>query len=308
MKLIVFLSIIVAATALTNVSPVSYTAWLSAAPGVTTSAIGACVIQFDNTAMMLQVACHHNISTATGVFAAHIHGPVANPSTGSAPPWIFMNITAYGPNSVHFMASVTTYQICNISLGMTYINVHTTNGGGSNGLIRGPVVAVGGNTGYTHAAILDDVQAGVTTQVMNSGVGLVRRVGSNIWVDLFHSLVTYPSIGEHIHITGTGNICYSICGAGSTQYPTPAVNCSLIDSNDVVNRGFPEPSALVSSLDGGQLYFNVHTATYQGGQIKGQIMMAAAPSGLQCKANTASLAQASFALVALLAAITALLH
>jgi len=289
---VVFLCLLAAASAtVTNESPAAFTAWLSAAPGVTTSAIGACVIQYSASDMMLGVVCHHNISSSDAVLYAHIHGPTSDPVTGNVNPLITLNVAGQGNNSVSLNAAVTSSQLCNMFQGECYINVHTASQ--TNGLIRGPVVPTGGSSGYTHTAILDNVQAGNGGSITDSGIGLVKRSGASIWVDLFHSLTVAPHIGEHIHTDIGGGIIYSICGLQSAKYP----NCtSLADPKDVVNMNFLEGNS--TALDDGIYYFNVHTAKYNGGQIRGQIAMGSPITNLVC---SGCLAQASFGLIALLA-------
>jgi len=305
MKVLTLLCLVAAVTAFDNTSPAQYVAWLSAAPGVTTAqyAIGACVIRYDAASMNLGVLCHHNISSSDTVTAAHIHGPTANPATGSVGVLIPLTVAGTGPNSVSLSATaITLRQACNISLLMTYVNVHTTSAPG--GLIRGAVVPAA-SSGWTHTATLDNVQASQGTTITASGIGLVKRSGSTLTVDLFHNLNILPPIGEHIHTSVDISIVYSCCGLLSV----PFRNCTNGDQV-VLNKMFPEIAAQVSNLDMGKLYFNVHTAAAPSGQIRGEIaavMAATGPSNSQCT-GAATAMQASLSLVALLAAAVTLFH
>jgi len=268
--------------------------------GVTTAmgAMGACVIRYDATSMDLGLLCHHNISSSDTVTMSHIHGPTADPATGNAPILITLLVAGQGPNSIYFAASaITALQYANITGGMTYVNVHTTTARG--GLLRGPVMAAT-SSGFTHAATLDNVQAGNGMTISDSGVGLVKRSGSTLWVTLFHSLNILPNIGEHIHTSSTGGIVYSICGLMSS----PLHNCTAMDMS-TVNMGFAEISMYMSPLDQGGLYFNVHTAAAPGGFIKGVIQpVANAPPAPSAAYTT----QVSFSLLVLLAALVAKLQ
>jgi len=225
---------------------------------------------------------------------------VKNPAVDSGSVLVPLTVATQGPNSVYLVATgVTLFQACNISMAMTYINVHTTSATG--GLIRGAVMT-GTASGVTHTATLDNVQASVGTAITDTGVGFVKRVGTTLWVSLFHSLTIGP-VGEHIHNPTT--ILYSICGAASS----PARNCTQMDIA-VVNDRFTELSANVAAMDTGMLYFNVHTVANPGGQIRGQIaqiVTATGPSNSKCMGAGAAV-QASLSLVALLAVALALLQ
>jgi len=247
------------------------------------------------------VLCHHNISSTDTVTAAHIHGPAKNPAVDSVGVLVALTVATQGPNSVYMVATgVSLFQACNISMAMTYINVHTTAAPG--GLIRGAVMT-GAASGVTHTATLDNVQSSVGTSITDTGVGFVKRSssGTTLWVSLFHSMTILGPTGEHIHDPTT--IIYSICGLASS----PMRNCTQMDTT-VVNDGFTELSANKAALDGGMMYFNVHTAAHPGGEIRGQIAMvmaATGPSNSKCMGAGAAV-QASLSLVALLAVALAL--
>jgi len=305
MKSIVLLCLVAFASAFNSTSPAQYVAWLSAPASEVSAAkgaIGACVIRYDDSTMMLGVLCHHNISSTDTVTASHIHGPVKNPAVDSGNVLIPLTVASQGPNSIYFTAaSVSLWQACNISMAMTYINIHTTSAAG--GLIRGAIMTSAAS-GVTHTATLDNLQAKVGTSITDTGVGFVKRVGTTIWVSLYHSLTILGPVGEHIHKVSDGSILYSICGLASS----PFRNCTQLDTT-VVNHGFTELSANVALMDGCGLYFNVHTAANPGGQIRGQVQLmvaATGPSNSKCTVSAGVAMQASFSLVALLAVALAL--
>jgi hypothetical protein len=86
---------------------------------------------------------------------------------------------------------------------------------------------------------------------------------------------------SHIHVGAAGangGIVYPFNAAG---VQTGQVASGLIDLTQPVSNGSTSISgdSLLSLLNSGQLYTNVHTAAHPGGEIRGQILRAQASNG-----------------------------
>jgi hypothetical protein len=87
----------------------------------------------------------------------------------------------------------------------------------------------------------------------------------------------------HIHLgrpATTGGVAAFLCGGGSKPNPCPNVGGTVtgtITEADVIgpaNQGIAAPTAfdeLVRAIRAGATYVNVHTTTYGGGEIRGQL-------------------------------------
>jgi len=311
--LVASLAAVAATPAFTDSSPIQFYAWLSYATTTATAptaARGACAGRID-AAFNFELICHHNISNYNDpVTAAHIHGPVANPATATGDVLVAL-VTTGELGTVSFSGILTQPQYCAIFATQTYVNVHTASSG--NGLIRGVLTPVGGASGPTHAATLNNAQVVPAIPALgNWGVALITRNGANLWTSIFHNLT---ATAEHYHLGAiglSGSPIYFIC--------SPPTYATCVGAGWNVNEAIAEASSTTapvygpSTTDAGGLYINVHTNAYGNGQIRGQVQkVVAATAPASCTASStgssdAFAVKASFGVVALLAVAAALLQ
>lgn len=144
--------------------------------------------------------------------------------------------------------------------GNTYINVHTsTNPGGE---IRGQLAAP-----ESFVAILIGSQEVPAVETLASGVGQFELTDSGLVFDISHTGFATEEIGSHFHRGARGV-------AGPVALPLPPGNRKVgIADLASVNADDPmiTPTQNLADLLGGDLYVNVHSQQFPGGEIRGQI-------------------------------------
>jgi hypothetical protein len=192
-----------------------------------------------------------NSSGLVGVTAAHFHqgavgvnGPVVIPLNGSG--------GTYGGVS----ARLTAAQVSAWNADGFYCNIHTTAFGG--GEIRGQMRKEVGDHFY---AVCDGAQE--TPPVPTAGIGgasLVIGPTGVITVSGQFTGLTSAAIAAHVHV-------------GAVGVPGPVL-FPLSFSGGVLSGTYtPTPADLVN-LRTGQWYVNVHSSTFGGGEIRGQLLAA----------------------------------
>lgn len=104
--------------------------------------------------------------------------------------------------------------------------------------------------------------------------------------------LTGNSTAAHIHsatttpFTGTSGVATStfsgiVFGTASANYVGPTVDLNLAagTANSFFNTGFTEAS-LFSSIATGTAYFNIHSSTFGGGEIRGFLVAVPEPSSM----------------------------
>lgn len=189
--------------------------------------------------------------------AAHIHSPGA---PGVIAPILF-NIGSSGTTSGVFIPlifSVTPAQVADLKAGLWYFNVHSNNfpDGEIRGQIKPAAPFVATLSGLQEVPANASTATGTGVVVLNEGENLIYA--SNFYFNL-------GSAQTEAHIHGA-----SPPGVNSPilfPLPVPAVvapSAGLFAFRNIT------PSQ-VASLKAGQFYFNVHSTTFPGGEIRGQI-------------------------------------
>lgn len=186
---------------------------------------------------------------------AHIHGP-AGPGA-NAP--VLINIGSSGATSGTFnvTAAVTPAQAADLERGLWYFNVHSVAFPG--GEIRGQVLA---DTPFE--AALTGAQEVPPSAGTGLGFGTVslNAAGDRIAVDLRYAGLASNQTMAHIH-----------------GLADPGVNAGVLfnlgapggSAGRVGDLFFAVTPAQATALRAGQLYFNVHTTGFPGGEVRGQI-------------------------------------
>ncbi len=218
-------------------------------PAVTTTAIGAGVLQVDESSGA--VSGFVVTRGLAGVTAAHVHlaargtpGPVIVPLTGGPDVWVVPDAAA----------ALTADQITAFKNDNLYFNVHTS--ANSGGEIRGQL----DKTGTTRLASLSGAQEtpAVTTTAFGGGILAVDATTGEVSGFVVSSGLEGTAAHVHQAARGTpGGISVPLVG-GPRLWVVPDTATAL----DAAQR-----TAFTS--DG--LYYNVHTAANAGGEIRGQL-------------------------------------
>ena len=148
-----------------------------------------------------------------------------------------------------------------LMLGELYINVHTQNFPG--GEIRGQVLP---SSGASLSAFLTPAQAGVDIESDGSGTAHVQVTPAGAIYYITVDGLTGPAMNAHFHIGNIGESGTVVRGIFDNWENGTAFG--VWTANDAE----PLTDELRETLLSGGLYFNVHTAAYGAGEIRGQIL------------------------------------
>jgi hypothetical protein len=189
--------------------------------------------------------------------AAHIHGSAA-PGQNAG---ILFNIGSQGATSGTFTAlefPVTPAQVADLRAGLWYFNVHSVTYPG--GEIRGQIEIACGYTAQLSGA--QEVPA-VPSTATGRGVVVLSADATRMYVNLSFEGLGSNQTAAHIHGPAprgqNAGVLFNIGSQGAT-------------SGEFNGLLFNPTLTQVGYLRSGQLYFNVHSTTYGGGEIRGQIM------------------------------------
>lgn len=218
-------------------------------PAITTAGFGAGILRVDESNG--QVSGFVITSGLVGATQAHVHqqargtsGGVIVPMTGGPDLWVV-------PDDA---PALTADQIAAFRSDNLYFNVHTSANQG--GEIRGQI----DKTGTARFAALDGAQEtpAVTTTALGGGVLAVDDATGEVSGFVMSSGLEGTQAHVHREARGTaGGILVPLAG-GPNLWVVPD-NATTLDG------------AARSAFSSDQLYYNVHTAANQGGEIRGQL-------------------------------------
>jgi Cu/Zn superoxide dismutase len=199
--------------------------------------------------------------------AAHIHGPAA-PGATAGVLFDFSGVTpaATSGSIPRQTFAITPAQVAQLKAGQFYFNIHTGNFG--DGEIRGQI---GPTPIVKFVAALDGEQQvpSVASAGTGSGTVLLNEAQDQIVVNLSFSGLTSNASMAHIH--GPGGVGANAGVLFDFTAVTPAAT-----SGTIPEQTFAITPAQVTQLIAGDLYFNIHTGNFGGGEIRGQILHAPA--------------------------------
>lgn len=187
---------------------------------------------------------------------AHIHGPAA---PGVPAPVLFTLASSGGPTATlpALVFSVTPTQVMDLRNGLWYFNVHSA--GFPGGEIRGQISCI---CGYTSQLTGAQQVPPVQTESFGSGTVTLSPNETQILATLNFQNLTSSSTAAHIHGPAfpgmNAGIIFDLSASGSTS----ETHTLLFSVNPTQ----------VTQLRSGQWYFNVHSTTFTGGEIRGQIV------------------------------------
>jgi hypothetical protein len=198
---------------------------------------------------------------------AHIHGPA--PAGVNAPVLFDLDppppIGTTAGQITNATFAVTPTQVADLRAGLWYFNVHSDNNGG--GEIRGQIGA-----DPTFGALLAGRNEVPANASPGSGIALVSLNAAENQIIASASWRELQADQSLAHIHGS-----AIFGAnGSVVFnldPAPAVGGTSGTTGDLF---FAVNAAQVAALKAGLQYVNVHSTTFPGGEVRGQLIQSGA--------------------------------
>jgi hypothetical protein len=124
----------------------------------------------------------------------------------------------------------------------------------------------------------------LNTEATGAFLGLINDAQTEIPFNLFYTGMTGTVLFAHIHFGKpgeSGGVAAFLCGGGNKPacLPSGQVVVGAVTGADVVaiagqNLPAGDMAALVRAIKSGFAYVNVHTSTFPGGQVRGQIKSA----------------------------------
>ncbi len=217
---------------------------LQTVPRSFSEASGRCVATLNGDDSELTVHCTHSVADAT---AAHIHLGVA----GQAGPVVFSLGDAASPIDATWALSAE--DLANLRAERFYVNVHST--ANPPGDVRGQIVPVAeaGRERLRTALSGDEVVPPVVTEA-SGGCSAVLN-GSDLTIDCAHDV--QDAVAAHVHAgprDGNGPVIFDL---GDATSPIHAVWSLSVDELEMLRDG--------------ELYYQVHSAAYPPGELRGQL-------------------------------------
>jgi hypothetical protein len=248
--------------------PERYSARLNAlqqVPAAATTATGAGIVLLNATETQITVDLSFT-GLSSAAMAAHIHGPAAAGANAGVL-FNFSGVPAATAGSMPTQAfAITPGQVAQLKAGQFYFNIHT--GSFPDGEIRGQI---GLAPVVLFSATLNGNQQVPSVSSSGTGTGtvLLNRAETLIYVDLNFSGLTSPVTAAHIHGAATvganAGVLFDFSGAASGA-----------TSGAIPTQTFTITPTQVDQLKAGLFYFNIHTSSFGGGEIRGQLLLAPA--------------------------------
>ena len=233
-------------------------------PAVATTARGTGTVVLNTTEDQISVNLTFS-GLSSNATAAHIHGAAAAGTNAG----ILFDFSAVTPAATAGTIATQTFpitptQVTQLKAGQFYFNIHTGNFGG--GEIRGQIMTA---PPEKHSATLSGAQQVPPVASAGTGAGtvLLNATEDQIVINLAFSGLTSNAIAAHIHGPAAAGTNAGILFDFSAV--TPAAT-----SGSIPPQTFSITPTQVAQLKAGQLYFNIHTSNFTGGEIRGQVGLA----------------------------------
>lgn len=233
-------------------------------PAVASSGTGAGTVLLNATEDQITVNMSFSGLTSNAS-AAHIHGPAAA-GVNAGVLFDFSGVTpaATSGSIPEQTFSITAAQVVQLKAGQFYFNIHT--GSFPGGEIRGQITLAPVQKFTTTLSGAQQVPS-ASSSGTGTGVVLLNSSEDQITVNLTFSGLTSSVTAAHIHGAGAPGVNAGVLFDFSSA--TPAAT-----SGTIPEQTFSISAAQVVQLKAGQFYFNIHTANFGSGEIRGQILVA----------------------------------
>ena len=232
---------------------------LQEVPANASTAIGTASVDLNAAETMITVNASWT-GLGSNATAGHIHGP-AGPGVNVGVLFGFAGVPAATSGSIPSQSfSITPAQVADLKAGQHYVNIHSASLPG--GEIRGQLTPT-----KLFTVTLSGAQEVPPNGSPATGTGTLELNGAEtlIAARVSWSGLTGNASDAHIHgPAGPGvNVGVLFPFTGSVPAAT---------TGSVPTKVFTITPAQVTQLKAGQMYFNVHSATFAGGEIRGQIV------------------------------------
>ncbi|HYC89729.1 MAG TPA: IPTL-CTERM sorting domain-containing protein [Thermoanaerobaculia bacterium] len=216
-------------------------------PPTDSTARGGCYGQLDTAARSLSLVCTHNVSSPA---VAHIHRAPA----GSNGPIVFDVGDPASPIEAVW-TNMTPAEIADLQAGNYYLNIHAA--GRPDGEIRGQILPRTVDAFSFSAAGSQEVPPTPSTATGSCSADLSADA-SFVGVQCTHNVAGVTA--THLHVAPPG-----VDGPAIFDFP----NTSTFSGN------VPLTPRLVADFAAGFLYVNIHSAAFEEGEIRGQLIAGA---------------------------------
>ena len=203
--------------------------------------------------------------TGGNATAGHIHGPAA-PGVNAPVIFPFAGVPAATTGSIPSQPfAITAPQVADLKAGLYYVNIHNATFPG--GEIRAQLTPT-----KLYTVTLSGAQEVPPNGSPGTGTGSVELNGAEtlIAARLSWSGLTSNATAAHIHgPAGPGVNAAVLFGFSGVPGAT---------AGSIPTQVFAVTAAQVADLKAGQHYFNVHSGTFPGGEIRGQIVDTVKPT------------------------------
>jgi Cu/Zn superoxide dismutase len=196
---------------------------------------------------------------------AHIHGSAGVGSNAS----ILFDFSGALPAATSGSIAPQTFalsgaQVADLKAGRFYFNIHTATYGG--GEIRGQILTAPAQ--IFAATLLGSEQVPPTTSsATGTGKVFLNAAESQITISLTFAGLTGDALGAHIHGPASSGANAGILFDFSSAVPH-------VPGGTILPQTFSIAPEQVAQLKAGQFYFDIHTATFGNGEIRGQLLTA----------------------------------
>ncbi|NUM71901.1 MAG: CHRD domain-containing protein [Ignavibacteriaceae bacterium] len=221
-------------------------------PSNGSSAKGTAVFMLNPTGDTLHYAV--TIAGLTGTYSAsHIHNAPAGENGGVVHPVTFTDSTAEG-----FWPGITVTQLAALLKGDMYLNIHSSAfpGGEIRGQIiqRGQIMLAGDMSGLSEVPANNSVAHGTAYARINPGK-------DTVWYQATFAKLEGTYTASHFHLAKAGT------NGGVVRAVTPGTGNTISGAW----TGFAD--TLLAHMIKGNVYLNVHSSLYTGGEIRGQMVV-----------------------------------
>lgn len=215
-----------------------------AGTGSSATGFGIAVLSPDSSELSLYV--EHNVASATD---AHVH--LGAPCVSGGIVFPFSSPTS----PIYETWALSPSDVTDLMNGDLYVNIHSSTFPG--GEIRGQIV----DDPIPFVFTLDESQAaaGSGTDVLNAGYAIVMLLegSSQLDIDIVHDIPADSVVDGHLHLGFPGV-------SGGIEF-------GFTDATSPITETWDLDTLNLRDLLQGELYANIHSAAFPGGEIRGQV-------------------------------------
>ena len=202
-------------------------------------------------------------SLSSNATAAHIHGPAA-PGANAGILFTLTGVPAATAGSIAGQViTVTPEQVTQLRAGQLYFNIHTSSF--PDGEMRGQITLAPVQL-YTATLNGNQQVPSVSTSATGGGSVLLNQAENLITVNLNFVGLSSAANAAHIHGAATVGVNAGVL----FDFSSGVIGAT---GGNIPEQTFAITPSQVADLKAGLYYFNIHTGSFGGGEIRGQILL-----------------------------------